>query len=84
MYSKDVKQALQRLIKKLGGKLTIKMTHTNTHLFVPVAGGEKYIAATSFGIRPVTADWLVMCAAAGQLFLFMYEGHRWKAYDYLV
>jgi NAD-dependent DNA ligase len=61
----DRKHAIKALVKHLGGAYTSKMSRANTHLIIQMGTGEKWRHAPVYGVKPVTADWLVASALAG-------------------
>lgn len=66
LYPKAVREAARRGIELLGGRFADDaMTRRHTHLLVPVASGEKFRHCDAYGVRPVTAAWLVDTIARG-------------------
>lgn len=61
------KDSVKRIVNILGGHYTIKMSLKNTHLVVPYAAGEKYNGAVRFNVIPVTCQWLIDVARAGEM-----------------
>lgn len=67
LYDEDAKASIHILCLLLGCKYTDRLgRNKNTHLVVPVAEGKKYEAATNWGLRVVTVEWLHACVAAGR------------------
>ncbi|PSC67627.1 DNA topoisomerase 2-binding 1-A isoform X1 [Micractinium conductrix] len=66
-YDNAVRAAIGRTVETLGGAYTPdSMTRRNTHLILPEAKGKKYEFCVSFGVIPVTADWLVDTVTMGR------------------
>lgn len=61
-YDMKERQLLRNLCYVLGVKYVEKLTKKVTHLLCKFADGDKYEAASRWGIRVVTADWLYECA----------------------
>ncbi|KAL7126194.1 hypothetical protein ABFS83_14G169100 [Erythranthe nasuta] len=61
-YDTKEKQLLRNLCYVLGGKFTEKLNKKVTHLLCKFADGDKYEAASRWGVHIVTAEWIYECA----------------------
>lgn len=61
-YDMKERQLLRNLCHVLGVKYVEKLTKKVTHLLCKFADGDKYEAASRWGIHVVTADWIYECA----------------------
>ena len=65
-YPEDVKITISHLVTIMGGKYTTSMGKRNSHLLIRAAAGPKFAGCASRGVIPVTADWLIESAHAGE------------------
>ena len=67
-YSSEERRLLYTLIAILGGKHDDSLRRsTTTHLVTPEAQGQKYDKCRKWGVRTVTAQWLLDSAKKGKL-----------------
>lgn len=65
-YPEDVKITISHLVTIMGGKYTTSLGKKNSHLLIRAAAGPKFAGCASRGVIPVTADWLIESAHAGE------------------
>ena len=65
-YTDEEKRAIHQLVYILGGSFTKSMGRKNTHLLIRAAAGPKFAGCAERNVIPVTVDWLIDSAHAGQ------------------
>ena len=63
--AEEAKATLGDVMKQLGGRFSLKMNASCTHLVLQWAYGPKFDACSCYAVKPVTVDWLVDSARAG-------------------
>ena len=54
----------------MGGRYTTSLGKRNSHLLIRAAAGPKFAGCASRAVTPVTADWLIESAYAGETWLW--------------
>lgn len=61
-----MKETIQVLTNMLGGKYSVALKPSSTHLVIGRAAGAKYDSCARFNVVPVTLAWLQDVALEGQ------------------
>lgn len=66
-YSERVKSVIRYSCVLVDAKYSDRLTRQrHTHLITPFASGEKYLAASKWGLQVVTVEWLEACIKNGK------------------